>query len=126
MFKDPITGKVLPKQNYLEKAGKYVYLSGVYPSVAQSGAARGPRRIRDRLLWAKVLIAPAVGMLSGIAVAASVWLTATETETHLAAVDTALPKRQPAPNCSTRWTGPRPWPCALWSGSRRAYRRRRP
>lgn len=30
MFKDPITGKVLPKENYVEKAGDYIYLSGVY------------------------------------------------------------------------------------------------
>ena len=30
MFKDPITGKVLPKQCYVEKSGDYVYLAGVY------------------------------------------------------------------------------------------------
>ena len=30
MFKDPITGKVLPKENFVEKAGNYIYLSGVY------------------------------------------------------------------------------------------------
>lgn len=30
MFKDPITGKVLPKENYVERAGEYIYLSGVY------------------------------------------------------------------------------------------------
>ena len=30
MFKDPITGKVLPKENYVERAGNYVYLAGVY------------------------------------------------------------------------------------------------
>ncbi|MEJ0018673.1 MAG: cache domain-containing protein [Acetobacteraceae bacterium] len=30
MFKDPITGKVLPKENYVEKAGDYIYLAGVY------------------------------------------------------------------------------------------------
>lgn len=29
-FKDPITGKVLPKENYVEKAGDYTYLAGVY------------------------------------------------------------------------------------------------
>ena len=29
-FKDPITGKVLPKENYVEKAGDYIYLAGVY------------------------------------------------------------------------------------------------
>jgi signal transduction histidine kinase len=29
-FKDPITGKILPKENYVEKAGDYTYLSGVY------------------------------------------------------------------------------------------------
>jgi cytochrome c len=29
-FKDPITGKVLPKQNYVERAGDYTYLAGVY------------------------------------------------------------------------------------------------
>lgn len=30
MFKDPISGKVLPKENYVEKAGDYIYLSGIY------------------------------------------------------------------------------------------------
>ena len=30
MFKDPITGKILPKENYVEKAGDYTYLAGVY------------------------------------------------------------------------------------------------
>jgi len=30
MFKDPITGKVLPKEVYVEKAGDYVYVAGVY------------------------------------------------------------------------------------------------
>ena len=30
MFKDPISGKVLPKENYVERAGDYIYLSGVY------------------------------------------------------------------------------------------------
>ena len=30
MFKDPITGKILPKENYVEKAGEYTYLAGVY------------------------------------------------------------------------------------------------
>jgi len=30
MFKDPITGNVLPKENYVERAGDYIYLSGVY------------------------------------------------------------------------------------------------
>ena len=29
-FKDPITGKVLPKEQYVEKAGDYAYLAGVY------------------------------------------------------------------------------------------------
>jgi cytochrome c len=29
-FKDPITGKVLPKENYVERAGDYIYLAGVY------------------------------------------------------------------------------------------------
>jgi cytochrome c len=29
-FKDPITGKVLPKENYVEKAGDYTYLAGAY------------------------------------------------------------------------------------------------
>jgi len=29
-FKDPITGKVLPKENYVERAGDYTYLAGVY------------------------------------------------------------------------------------------------
>ena len=30
VFKDPITGKVLPKENYVERAGDYTYLAGVY------------------------------------------------------------------------------------------------
>jgi cytochrome c len=30
VFKDPITGKVLPKEVYIEKAGDYVYVAGVY------------------------------------------------------------------------------------------------
>jgi signal transduction histidine kinase len=30
VFKDPITGKVLPKENYVEKAGEYTFLAGVY------------------------------------------------------------------------------------------------
>lgn len=30
MFKDPISGKVLPKENYVEKSGDYIYLAGVY------------------------------------------------------------------------------------------------
>jgi cytochrome c len=29
-FKDPITGKLLPKENYVEKAGDYTYLAGAY------------------------------------------------------------------------------------------------
>jgi signal transduction histidine kinase len=29
-FKDPITGKLLPKENYVERAGDYTYLSGIY------------------------------------------------------------------------------------------------
>jgi signal transduction histidine kinase len=29
-FKDPITGKLLPKENYVERAGEYTYLAGVY------------------------------------------------------------------------------------------------
>jgi cytochrome c len=29
-FKDPITGKVLPKENYVETAGDYTYIAGVY------------------------------------------------------------------------------------------------
>jgi cytochrome c len=30
VFKDPITGKLLPKESYVEKAGDYTYLAGVY------------------------------------------------------------------------------------------------
>ena len=30
VFKDPITGKLLPKENYVEKAGDYIYLAGAY------------------------------------------------------------------------------------------------
>ncbi len=29
-FKDPITGKVLPKEAYVEKAGDFTYIAGVY------------------------------------------------------------------------------------------------
>ncbi|MDR3539014.1 MAG: cache domain-containing protein [Acetobacteraceae bacterium] len=29
-FKDPLTGKVLPKENYVEKGGDYIFLAGVY------------------------------------------------------------------------------------------------
>ena len=29
-FKDPITGKLLPKENYVERASDYTYLAGVY------------------------------------------------------------------------------------------------
>ncbi len=29
-FKDPITGKVLPKENFVQKAGDYTYIAGVY------------------------------------------------------------------------------------------------
>jgi len=29
-FKDPITGKVLPKEVYVERAGDYTYMAGVY------------------------------------------------------------------------------------------------
>jgi cytochrome c len=29
-FKDPITGKILPKEDYVEKAGDFIYLAGVY------------------------------------------------------------------------------------------------
>ncbi|MGA3398351.1 MAG: cache domain-containing protein [Acetobacteraceae bacterium] len=29
-FKDPITGKVLPKENYVETAGDYTFIAGVY------------------------------------------------------------------------------------------------
>lgn len=29
-FKDPITGKVLPKENYVERTGDYTYLAGAY------------------------------------------------------------------------------------------------
>jgi signal transduction histidine kinase len=30
VFKDPISGKLLPKENYVERAGDYTYLAGVY------------------------------------------------------------------------------------------------
>ncbi len=30
VFKDPITGKLLPKENYVETAGDYTYLAGTY------------------------------------------------------------------------------------------------
>jgi methyl-accepting chemotaxis protein len=52
----------------------------------------GARSFHDLPLWAKVLIGPAAGIVSGVAVAASIWLGATETEGRLADVaDNALP-----------------------------------
>jgi signal transduction histidine kinase len=30
LFKDPITGKLLPKTSYVEKSGDYVFIAGVY------------------------------------------------------------------------------------------------
>jgi signal transduction histidine kinase len=30
VFKDPISGKLLPKENYVEKAGDYTYVAGVF------------------------------------------------------------------------------------------------
>jgi signal transduction histidine kinase len=30
VFKDPVTGKVLPKEAYIEKVGDYGYITGVY------------------------------------------------------------------------------------------------
>jgi hypothetical protein len=30
LFKDPITGKLLPKTSYVEKSGEYAYVAGVY------------------------------------------------------------------------------------------------
>jgi len=30
MFKDPLTGKILPKENYVQRAGGYIFLAGVY------------------------------------------------------------------------------------------------
>ena len=52
MFKDPITGKVLPKENYVEKAGDYIYLAGVYTRVdrrsAPSVTCRSGRRCSSR------------------------------------------------------------------------------
>jgi cytochrome c len=30
VFKDPITGKLLPKENYVERVGDYTYLAGAY------------------------------------------------------------------------------------------------
>jgi methyl-accepting chemotaxis protein len=51
------------------------------------------RRFHDLPLWAKVLIAPMAGLLSGVAVAVAVWLGASETETRLAtAVEQNLPR----------------------------------
>src|ERR1044071_5801622 len=49
-------------------------------------------RFRDLPLWAKVLIAPAVGVLAGLVLGVSVWFWVVETEGRLAAVaDTVLP-----------------------------------
>jgi hypothetical protein len=47
---------------------------------------RGVRSFHDLPLWAKVLIAPAACLTAGAAVAASIWLGATETEGRLADV----------------------------------------
>src|SRR5579864_1401789 len=56
------------------------------------GGLRRMRSFRDLPLWVKVLIAPTAGVVAGIAVAASVWLSAAETESRLAAVAaTTLP-----------------------------------
>jgi methyl-accepting chemotaxis protein len=53
---------------------------------------RGARSFHDLPLWAKVLIAPAACLTAGAAVAASIWLGATETEGRLADVaNNALP-----------------------------------
>ncbi|HEY6440116.1 MAG TPA: hypothetical protein VIY55_08850, partial [Acetobacteraceae bacterium] len=53
---------------------------------------RGVRSFHDLPLWAKVLIAPAACLTAGAAVAASIWLGATETEGRLADVaNNALP-----------------------------------
>jgi len=30
MFKDPVSGKILPKENFVEKREDYIYLAGVY------------------------------------------------------------------------------------------------
>jgi cytochrome c len=30
VFKDPLTGKLLPKENYVERVGDYTYLAGAY------------------------------------------------------------------------------------------------
>jgi signal transduction histidine kinase len=30
MYKDPVTGKILPKEMYVERAGNYSYMTGVY------------------------------------------------------------------------------------------------
>jgi methyl-accepting chemotaxis protein len=46
----------------------------------------------DLPLWAKVLVVPIAGIVAGAAIAASIWLAATETESRLAQVaDKALP-----------------------------------
>jgi hypothetical protein len=53
---------------------------------------RGVRSFHDLPLWAKVLVAPAACLTAGAAVAASIWLGATETEGRLADVaNNALP-----------------------------------
>jgi hypothetical protein len=52
----------------------------------------GVRSFHDLPLWAKVLIGPVAGIVSGVAVAASIWLGATETRGRLADIaDYALP-----------------------------------
>src|ERR1700761_2698777 len=56
------------------------------------GMLRRLRSFHDLPLWAKVLIAPAACLASGVAVAASIWLGANETEGRLADVaNNALP-----------------------------------
>jgi methyl-accepting chemotaxis protein len=57
-----------------------------------SGFARRARSFHDLPLWAKVLIAPSACIVAVVAIAASIWLGANETESRLAAVaDIALP-----------------------------------
>ena len=81
---------------------------------------------RNLPLWAKVLIAPAASLAAGIAVAVSVWLGTTATESRLAAVaDRQLPEVAASARLLDAVDKIQAWRCARWSCSRPACLRRR-
>ena len=119
-FKDPITGKVLPKENYVERAGDYTYLAGVIHSLITI------RSFHDLPLWVKVLVAPAVCLGARCR----------DCRLHLAgrrprpragwlkSPTARCPQPRRARGCSTTSTRSRRRRCARWSGSRPALPRR--